>query len=348
MAPLLEVRDLTKHFISRVGLLDRAPRVVRAVDGVSFSVEQGETLGLVGESGCGKTTLVKSLLFLEPPTSGEIFFAGTRLTEKAAKGLRRQAQIVFQDPYSSLPPRMRAGDIIADPLLIHHLVDRRSVRARVRQLMEDVGLNAEMAEQFPHQFSGGQRQRIGIARALSVEPALLIADEPVSSLDVSVQSQILNLLKGLQQRHNLAYVFVSHDLGVVKYMSHRIAVMYLGEVVETAAADELYRRPLHPYTRALLSAVPSLQRSRPRIRLEGEPPDPAEPPRGCKFHPRCPIAQEICRTETPRLKEWLPGRWAACHFALAGAEASRATAPEFHRNALTGSRSASAPWVSAS
>jgi oligopeptide/dipeptide ABC transporter ATP-binding protein len=317
MAPLLEVRNLKKHFVTRAGLLTGSTRVVRAVDGVSFTVEQGETLGLVGESGCGKSTLVKTLLFLEPPTSGEIFFAGQRLTEKETMRLRRKAQIVFQDPYTSLPPRMRVRDIIADPLLIHGLIDRHAVRERVHQLLEDVGLKSEAADQFPHQFSGGQRQRIGIARALAVGPSLVMADEAVSSLDVSVQAQILNLFKDLQERHGLTYIFVSHDLGVVKYMSHRIAVMYLGEIVELATAEELYRRPLHPYTRALLSAVPSIHRTvQQRIRLEGEPPDPANPPAGCKFHPRCPMAQAICRQDTPKLQEWLPGRLAACHFAL--------------------------------
>lgn len=319
MAPLLEVSDLKKHFVIRTGLFSSSTKVVRAVDGVSFTVNEGETLGLVGESGCGKSTLVKTLLFLEPPTGGEIFFAGTRLTEQEVTRLRRRAQIVFQDPYTSLPPRMRVKDIIADPLLIHRLVpaDRHSVRQRVHQLMADVGLKPETADQFPHQFSGGQRQRIGIARALSVEPSLIIADEAVSSLDVSVQAQILNLLRDLQERHRLTYIFVSHDLGIVKYMSHHIAVMYLGEFVELAKADDLYRHPLHPYTQALLLAIPSIyQKRQQRSSLKGEPPDPSNPPSGCKFHPRCPIAQEICSQEKPELKERLPGRLAACHFPL--------------------------------
>jgi oligopeptide transport system ATP-binding protein len=315
-APLLEVRDLRKHFVTHGGLFSRARRVVRAVDGVSFAVAEGETLGLVGESGCGKSTLAKTLLFLEHPTSGEIVFGDVRLTEEEAKGLRRRAQIVFQDPYASLPPRMRVERILADPLVIHGLVDRSSRGKRVEQLLRDVGLKGDVARKLPHQLSGGQRQRVGIARALSVQPSLIVADEAVSSLDASVQAQILNLLKDLQGRHRLTYIFVSHDLGVVRYMSHRVAVMYLGEIVELAPADELYLRPLHPYTTALISAVPSLEeRGRRRIRLRGEPPDPANPPSGCKFHPRCPLATELCAREAPPLREIERGRWSACHYA---------------------------------
>jgi oligopeptide/dipeptide ABC transporter ATP-binding protein len=294
---------------------------VRAVDGVSFTVDQGETLGLVGESGCGKSTLVKTLLYLEVPTSGEVYYEGRRLTEREAMRLRRQAQIVFQDPYTSLPPRMQVRDIIADPLLIHRLADRRSVWEKVDQLLEDVGLPPECGDQYPHQFSGGMRQRVGIARALSVGPSLVVADEAVSALDVSVQAQILNLFKDLQEQYALTYIFVSHDLGVVKYMSHRIAVMYLGEIVELAATEELHARRLNPYTRALLSAIPSIHGDgRERIRLEGEPPDPANPPPGCKFHPRCPMARDLCGQESPQLEEWLPAHWVACHFALTGFE----------------------------
>jgi oligopeptide/dipeptide ABC transporter ATP-binding protein len=323
MTALLEVKELKKHFASRSGMFGGSKKTVRAVDGVSFALEQGETLGLVGESGCGKSTLAKTLLYLEEPTSGEIYYQGQLLTEKAAMRMRRQAQIVFQDPYSSLPPRMRVKDIIADPLLIHHLADRRSVRRKVNQLLEDVGLQPETGDQYPHQFSGGMRQRVGIARALSVQPALVVADEAVSALDVSVQAQILNLFKDLQERYGLTYIFVSHDLGVVKYMSHRIAVMYLGEIVELAATEELHARPLNPYTRALLSAIPSIHGDgRDRIRLEGEPPDPAKPPPGCKFHPRCPMAREICAQEAPQLKEWAPEHLVACHFALAGSNST--------------------------
>jgi oligopeptide/dipeptide ABC transporter ATP-binding protein len=317
MAPLLEVKDLKKHFASRAGMFGGSKKMVRAVDGVSFTLEQGETLGLVGESGCGKSTLVKTLLFLEVPTSGEVYYDGQLLTEKEAVRMRRQAQIVFQDPYTSLPPRMRVRDIIADPLLIHRLADRRSVREQVNRLLEDVGLQPETGDQYPYQFSGGMRQRVGIARALAVQPSLVVADEAVSALDVSVQAQILNLFKDLQERHDLTYIFVSHDLGVVKYMSHRIAVMYLGEIVELAATEELHAHPLNPYTRALLSAIPSIHGDgRERIRLEGEPPNPGNPPPGCKFHPRCPIAQEICAQEAPELKEWLPEHSVACYFAL--------------------------------
>jgi oligopeptide/dipeptide ABC transporter ATP-binding protein len=312
--PLVEVRDLRKHFVVDAGRLSRAKRVVPAVDGVSFSVRAGETLGLVGESGCGKSTLARALLLLDPPTSGEILFAGVRLTERDVSRLRRRAQIVFQDPYASLPPRMRVQAIIADPLRIHR-VKRAEIPARVLQLLQDVGLKSDVARKLPHQLSGGQRQRVGIARALSVQPALVIADEAVSSLDASVRAQILNLFKDLQERHDLTYVFISHDLGVVKYMSHRIAVMYLGEIVELAPADELYREPLHPYTRALVSALPSLGRRGRRIRLHGEPPNPSDPPPGCKFHPRCPLADERCRRERPRLREIVPGRWSACHYA---------------------------------
>ena len=274
-----------KDFFSRTGFFAGSTKsIVRAVDGVSFTVDQGETLGLVGESGSGKSTLVRTLLYLDIPTSGEVYFDGQRLTEKETIRLRRRAQIVFQDPYTSLPMRMRIGDIVADPLLIHHLADRHSVRERVNQLLEDVGLQPDIADKYPYQMSGGMRQRVGIAKALSVQPTLVVADEAVSALDASVQSQILNLFKDLQERYNLTYIFVSHDLGVVKYMSHRIAVMYLGEIVELAATEEFTRVPLNPYTRALLSAIPSIQRGgRERIRLEGEPPDPANPPSGCSF-----------------------------------------------------------------
>jgi oligopeptide/dipeptide ABC transporter ATP-binding protein len=287
------------------------------VDGVSFAIDEGETLGLVGESGCGKSTLARVLLFLEAPTAGEVRFQGQPLTQPEAEHLRRRAQIVFQDPYTSLPPRMRIGRILADPLLIHGMVRRGQAQERVAGLLRDVGLNPGLAGALPHQLSGGQRQRVSIARALAVQPSLIVADEAVSALDVSVQAQILNLMQDLQERHRLGYLFISHDLGIVRYMSHRIAVMYLGSIVETATAREIYERPLHPYTRALLSASPTLQSvNQQRIRLSGEPPDPADPPSGCKFRTRCPIAQPICSREEPPLKEWLPGRLAACHFAL--------------------------------
>jgi oligopeptide/dipeptide ABC transporter ATP-binding protein len=306
VTPILEARDLRKHYGLR--------HAVRAVDGVSFAVERGETLGLVGESGCGKSTLARTLLLLEAPTSGEILFDGAPLTARHAKRLRRSAQMVFQDPYASLPPRMRVQRILADPLAIHGVASSE-FPGRVRRLLEEVGLKDDVARKLPHELSGGQRQRVGIARALSVDPALVVADEAVSSLDASVRAQILNLFKDLQARHDLTYLFVSHDLGVVRYMSHRIAVMYLGEIVELAPADELYREPLHPYTTALISAVPSLVRRGRRIRLPGEPPDPSKPPPGCKFHPRCPLATELCRVEHPPLREVAPGRLSACHYA---------------------------------
>ncbi len=319
-APLLEVRNLVKQFSVRSGgLFGFGRKVVRAVDGVSFTIEQGETLGLVGESGCGKSTLARTILFLETPNEGEILFRGQPLAAERVLDLRRRAQIVFQDPYSSLPPRMKVRDIIGDPLKIHGIQGASSLSETVTQKLLDVGLKPDDAGRFPHELSGGQRQRVGIARALAEQPALVIADESVSSLDVSVQAQILNLFKDLQERHQLAYLFVSHDLGVVKYMSHRIAVMYLGQIVEMTTADKLYSQPLNPYTRALLSAIPTIHRTgRRRVQLKGEPPDPGNPPPGCKFHPRCPIAQAICKQEAPPLKEWQPGHLVACHFALEG------------------------------
>ena len=337
-ALLLEVTNLVKHYPVRKGLLRREAGAVRAVDGVSFALREGETFGLVGESGCGKSTLVKSLLFLDPPTAGEVRFRGRPVTTEEARSLRRHIQIVFQDPYTSLPPRMTVGDIVADPLRIHRIGDRAEVERRVRHLLQEVGLNPARAGDLPFQFSGGQRQRIGIARALAVEPALVLLDEAVSALDVSVQAQVLNLLKDLQERHRLTYVFISHDLGVVRYMSDRIGVMYLGRIVEQGTAEEVATRPMHPYTRALLSAVPALHKRRgERIRLAGEPPKPSAPPPGCPFHPRCPMARPVCATETPLLHEWLPGRFAACHFALESlAGASGAVGPGSTRPQVDG------------
>lgn len=319
-APLIEVRGLTKHYRARAGWLSGTRRVVPAVNDVSFSIDDGETLGLVGETGCGKSTVARALLWLEPPSGGEVLWQGTPLSKREADRLRRRAQIVFQDPYTSLPPRMRIGKILAEPLLIHGVSGRANLSRRVAELLRDVGLKPETARALPHELSGGQRQRVGIARALAVRPALIVADEAVSSLDVSVQAQILNLMKDLQERHRLAYLFISHDLGIVRYMSHRIAVMYLGSLVETASVQEIYERPLHPYTRALMSATPTLRGdARRRIPLAGEPPDPANPPSGCKFHPRCPMAQPVCKRDEPLLEEWMPGRLAACHFALSEA-----------------------------
>lgn len=315
--PILEVADLVKHYPVRGGLRRRAVSAVRAVDGVSFGLVEGETFGLVGESGCGKSTLVKTLLWLEPPTSGTIRFRGREITASDATSLRRHVQIVFQDPYTSLPPRMRVGEIVADPIRIHRSVESTEVGARVARVLREVGIDPGRSVEYPFQFSGGQRQRIGIARALGVDPAVLLLDEAVSALDVSVQAQVLNLLRDLQDRHRLTYVFISHDVGLVGHMSDRIGVMYLGKIVEQGPAAEVTTDPLHPYTRALLSAVPSLRRKRTdRIRLHGEPPKPTDPPSGCPFHPRCPMAQPVCSEQTPPLREWSTNRLSACHFAL--------------------------------
>ncbi|MCA9859404.1 MAG: ATP-binding cassette domain-containing protein [Thermomicrobiales bacterium] len=316
--PLLQVEHLSKHYPIRSGLLGRrATGTVRALDDVSFTLEQGETLGVVGESGCGKSTLARTMLWLDEPTGGSVRFRGETIGKNDLATLRKEFQIVFQDPYTSLPPRMRVRDIVADPLEIHGPVDGETIPQTVERLLREVGLDPARAGQYPFQFSGGQRQRIGIARALAVNPAVVCLDESVSALDVSVQAQVLNLLRDLQQRHGLAYLFISHDLSVVRYLSDRIAVMYLGRIVEEGPADALARRPLHPYTVALLEAAPSLKRSEPaRIALKGEPPSPSNPPAGCAFHPRCPMAADLCRSQRPELAEWLPGRRSACHFAL--------------------------------
>ena len=315
--PMLEVTGLTKHYPVQRGFGRASGTVVRALDGVSFSLRQGETFGLVGESGCGKSTLVKSLLFLDRPTAGEVRFRGSVVDAARLGDYRRQVQIIFQDPYTSLPPRMRIVDIVGDALRIQGVTDRAAIRQRVATLLRDVGLNPDRMHEYPFQFSGGQRQRIGIARALAIEPSLLLLDEAVSALDVSVQAQVLNLLKDLQERLGLTYIFISHDLSVVGHMSDRIAVMYLGKIVELGPADDMAATPLHPYTAALISAAPSLRRARgARIRLDGEPPKPTDPPSGCAFHPRCPMAQPVCSTEAPPLVEWQPGRFSACHFAL--------------------------------
>jgi oligopeptide/dipeptide ABC transporter ATP-binding protein len=315
--PLLRVQGLHKAFA--VGGWPARKRWVRAVDGVDLELAAGETLGVVGESGCGKSTLARLILRLLRPDSGRVEFEGrdlANLSRRALRGLRRQMQIVFQDPYASLNPRMSVGEAIGEGLLIHGLADGRR-RERVAELLEIVGLRREHAERYPHEFSGGQRQRIGIARALAVEPRLLIGDEPISSLDVSIQAQILNLLLDLQQRFGLAYLFISHDLRVVRHLADRIAVMYLGRIVELASSDALHARPQHPYTEALLSAVPAPDptRRRQRIELRGDVPSPLDPPPGCPFHPRCPKAAERCARETPALREVAPGHLSACHFA---------------------------------
>ncbi len=321
---LVEVKDLKMHFPISVGwMFKKTIGHVKAVDGISFQIARGETLGLVGESGCGKTTTGRAILQLERPTSGHIFFEGEEITgieDKPMRALRRKMQMIFQDPFGSLNPRMTAGEIIGEPLLIHRLTQSKSeYEEKVKELMTIVGLSPTTMERYPHEFSGGQRQRIGVARALSVRPNLIVCDEPVSALDVSIQAQIINLLEELQEKFNLAYLFIAHDLAVVRHISDRIAVMYLGEIVEIATRRDLYRNPLHPYTRSLLSAIPVpdpiVEAERDHTLLEGEVPSPFNPPAGCKFHPRCPVAQfPRCREEKPILLEIEAGNhWVACH-----------------------------------
>ncbi len=320
MAPLVEVRNLKKHFIIGEGWFGRKGGVLKAVDDVSFTIDRGRTLGLVGESGCGKTTVGRTMCRLYEPTAGETIFDGTpvySLSPGEMLSLRRRMQMIFQDPYASLNPRMTVGDIVGEPIDIHGLAENGQERlAMVHELLHTVGLSPEHATRFPHEFSGGQRQRIGLARALAVEPEFIICDEPISALDVSIQAQVINMLEELQEKRGLTYLFIAHDLAMVKHTSHHIAVMYLGKIVELAESAELYRNPLHPYTQALLSAIPipdpDVEAARQRIILEGDVPSPIDPPPGCRFRTRCKIAKKICGEQDPELLN-LGGHYAACH-----------------------------------
>ena len=318
---ILEVKDLKMHFPVTSGvIISRQVATIKAVDGVSFFIRKGETLGLVGESGCGKTTTGRAILQLYKPTAGEVLFEGRHLETLRSgqmRPLRRQMQLIFQDPYGSLNPRMTCGSIIGEPLKVHKLTSSQGeYRDRIAELLSVVGLNPFMADRYPHEFSGGQRQRIGIARALAVNPSFIVCDEPVSALDVSIQAQVINLLEELQDEFNLTYLFIAHDLSVVRHISDRVAVMYLGHIVEIADRQELYDNPLHPYTQALLSAIPIpdpvIEAQRERLILEGDVPSPMNPPAGCVFHTRCPIAIEECQADLPELREVSPEHWVAC------------------------------------
>ena len=325
---LLRVENLKKHFpIMRGIIISRQAGAVRAVDGISFTVNEGETLGLVGESGCGKSTTGRVILQLQKPTSGEVYFYDTELTglsPNQLRALRPKMQMIFQDPYASLNPRHTVGKIVGEPLLIHGFGSEEEIKARVIELLDMVGLKEVHYKRFPHEFSGGQRQRIGIARALALSPRFIVCDEPISALDVSIQAQVINLLQDLQQELNLTYLFIAHDLSMVKHISHRVAVMYLGKIAELAERKSLFNEPLHPYTQALISAVPTpnpkVERKRKRILLEGEVPSPSNPPSGCVFHTRCPIAVDECRQVVPEFREVRPGHFAACHLVAEAAQ----------------------------
>jgi oligopeptide/dipeptide ABC transporter ATP-binding protein len=318
---LIEAKNVKKYFPIKKGLLSRVVGNVRAVDDVSFGVKQGETFGLVGESGCGKSTLARVMLNLRAATAGEVLFEGKDIMKMPAgemRALRKKMQIIFQDPYGSLNPRFTVRDIIGEPLKVHHAMANKQIDERVTELLHVVGLDATRSDRYPNEFSGGQRQRIGIARAIALNPKFVVADEAVSALDVSVQSQVLNLMMKLQQDLGLTYLFIAHGLNVVRHISDRVGVMYLGKMVEVSETDELFRHPLHPYTAALMSAIPraELNRKRERIVLQGDVPSPANPPSGCRFHPRCPLAQDRCKSEEPALRTVADGRMVACHFPL--------------------------------
>jgi oligopeptide transport system ATP-binding protein len=318
---LVRVEDLTKHFpITRGIIISRQVGAVQAVDGINFDIRKGETLGLVGESGCGKSTTGRTILQLHRATSGKVFYGDTDLTElkgEALRLMRRNMQMIFQDPYASLNPRLTIGNIIAEPLEVHKIGNSKERRERVEELLKLVGLSPYFVNRYPHEFSGGQRQRIGVARALALQPDFIVCDEPISALDVSIQAQVVNLLEDLQETFGLTYLFIAHDLSMVRHISDRTAVMYLGKIVELASRDELYAHPLHPYTQALLSAVPipnpAKERKRQRIILEGDVPSPINPPSGCRFHPRCPLAIDICTEAEPEWREVAPEHWVACH-----------------------------------
>jgi oligopeptide/dipeptide ABC transporter ATP-binding protein len=321
---LLRVEGLKKYFpVVQGKLLGREIKQLRAVDDVSFDVYKGETLGLVGESGCGKSTTGRSILQLYRPTDGKVFYDGTDLVQtpkKELRHMRQKMQMIFQDPYASLNPRMTVSETVGDPIRIHGLLPHQKIEERVKELLEMVGLNPTFATRYPHEFSGGQRQRIGIARALALDPDLIVCDEPISALDVSIQAQVVNLLEELQDKLGLTYLFIAHDLSMVRHISTRVAVMYLGVIVELADRTELYENPLHPYTQALLSAVPipdpKVEKKRERIILTGDVPSPINPPSGCRFRTRCPLAGEKCAAERPEFREASPGHWVACHFAV--------------------------------
>lgn len=318
---LVEVRDLKMYFpITQGILIQRHVGDIKAVDGISFDIRTGETLGLVGESGCGKSTTGRAMLQLYEPTNGDVFFEGVNLTDvrgERLRQMRRRMQMIFQDPYASLNPRMTVGSIVGEPFDVHNILPKKQRRGRVQELLEIVGLNPYFINRYPHEFSGGQRQRIGVARALAVQPDFIVCDEPISALDVSIQAQIINLLEDLQDEFNLTYLFIAHDLSVVRHISDRIAVMYLGKLVELADRDTLYRDPLHPYTRALLSAVPipdpDVEDERQRTILQGDVPSPASPPEGCNFCTRCPVVMDICEKEEPTWRDVGDGHWVACH-----------------------------------